>query len=376
MSAVCDENSVSWLEIDLGAIRHNFRELRRYVAPTVQTFAVVKADAYGHGAIPVARALLEEGAAALCVARVSEAAELRAASIGARILVFTPPLGCEARRFVELGCEPAVCAVEHVEALAAAARTSATTCNIHIKVDVGMGRLGVAPAHALEFLHAISRYRELRPVGVFSHLPCADMPRDDVTSKQIAAFRELRATIETSGFSGLTYHLANSAAVLDHPSAHFDAVRPGISLYGQLPSLEVRARPNLRPAMSLKTRIVFLKRVPSGTGLSYGHTFVTQRESIIATIALGYADGYPRHASNRTHMIVCGREVPQVGRVCMDFSLLDVTDVPEVSIGEEVLAFGTSGSLTLPAEKVAADFGTIGYELTTRVGRRLPRVYL
>lgn len=367
---------LSWIEVDLDAIRHNYRELRRRVASHVDIFAVVKADAYGHGAVPVAQVALQEGAAALCVARVEEAQELRQAGINDRIIVFAPPLGAQAALLVELECEGAVCAPEHVEALMAACRRLGRKSKVHVKVDVGMGRLGVPPEKALEFLRFVSQHTGLEVTGVFGHLPCADTPQESLTKSQIATFQSVRETILGAGFKNVTFHLANSAAILDYPEAHFDAVRPGISLYGQSPSLEVKARPDLLPAMSLKSRVIFLKQVPKGTGLSYGHTFVTQRESRIATIPLGYADGYPRHASNRTHMVIANQRVPQVGRVCMDFCLVDVTDLADVRIGDEVLAFGKSGNVVLPAEKVAQDIGTIGYELTTRIGQRLPRVYL
>jgi alanine racemase len=367
---------LSWVEVDLAAIRHNYRELRRYVAAGVATFGVVKADAYGHGAVEVARILVQEGAAALCVARVEEARELREAGIAHRLIVFAPPLEEQAPLLVALDCEAVVCAPRHVEALVAATRALGRPCRVHLKVDVGMGRLGVAPQRAVDFLLWLREQPGIELVGVMSHLPCADGPQRDLTREQIATFASLRKDVLGTGLTGLTFHLANSAAVLDYPEAHFDAVRPGISLYGQLPSLEVLARPALIPAMSMKSKVVFVKEVPAGVGLSYGHTFRTARPSVIATVPLGYADGYPRHASNCTQMAVRGRLAPQVGRVCMDLSLVDVTDVPGVSIGDEVLAFGRAGDLILRAEDVASAIGTIGYELTTRYGRRLPRIFL
>ncbi|MCX7625501.1 MAG: alanine racemase [Candidatus Sumerlaeaceae bacterium] len=367
---------LSWVEVDLDAIRHNYRQLRSRVSPSAEMFAVVKADAYGHGAVPVAQVVLQEGAAALCVARVEEARELRRAGIKDRIIVFAPPLPAQAATLVELDCEGTICAQEHVEAISQACRLAAKQLKVHVKVDVGMGRLGVRPDDALEFTRYVRRHAMIEIVGVFGHLPCADTHQETLTRNQISMFHRVRETLSNGGLRNVTFHLANSAAILDYPEAHFDAVRPGISLYGQLPSFEVKARPDLHPAMNLKSRVIFVKQVPAGTGLSYGHTFITQRESRIATVPLGYADGYPRHASNRTRMAIGGQLVPQVGRVCMDFCLLDVTDLPNVSIGEEVLAFGKSGNVLLPVEKVAQDIGTIGYELTTRIGHRLPRVYL
>ncbi len=372
-----DSDAIAWIEVNLGAIRHNFRILRARARAHVQTFGVIKADAYGHGALEVAKVLIEEGVDALCVARLEEAVELRRGGITHRLLVFAPPLDQQADSLLNLDAEAVVCAREHVDALVSASRRLARPCKVHVKVDVGMGRLGVRPQDAAEFIRSVKRFSEIQISGVMSHLPCADMPEArELTLKQIRTFVDIKKTLQEAQLGNFTYHMANSAALLDYPEAHFDAVRPGISLYGQYPSLEIGYKPDLRPAMSMKSRIVYLKDVPTGVGLSYGHTFTTVRPSRIATVALGYADGYPRHASNRTTMAVRGRLAPQVGRVCMDLCLLDVTDIPNVRIGDVVLAFGQHDSVTLRAEEVAAQIGTIGYELTTRYGRRLPRFFV
>jgi alanine racemase len=212
--------------------------------------------------------------------------------------------------------------------------------------------------------------------GVMCHLPCADMAPTEITLQQIAAFHAVRRDLRAAGLTVRYFHCANSAAILDYPDAHFDAVRPGISLYGQYPSSGIIHRVDLRPAMTLKTRVVYIKDVPAGTGLSYGHAFVTCRASRIATVPIGYADGYPRHASNVAVMMVRGAAARQVGRVCMDLTLLDVTDIGGVQIGDEVLVFGPSENGFLPADAVAAACGTIGYEITTRIGKRLPRFYV
>lgn len=377
MNGPRDIEPLAWIEVDLGAIRHNLRQLRKYAKEGTQLWGVVKADAYGHGAVEISRLLVEEGIERLCVARLEEARELRQAGLPCSILVFAPPLPSQAAGLIALDCECVVCSRETVEALVGAARRAGKRVGVHVKIDVGMGRLGLPPGEVLEFVRWLSLHPDLELRGVMSHLPCADTPRHDaLTRQQIATFAAVRTQLVAAGFSTALFHLANSAALLDYPDAHFDAVRPGIALYGQMPSLEIRGCPALRPAMTMKSRILFLKDVPRGTGLSYGHTYVTSRPSRIATIALGYADGYPRHASNRTEMLVRGRLVPQVGRVCMDLSLLDVTEIPEVTVGDEVVAFGHQGDVLLRPEVVAAQCGTIGYELTTRFGRRLPRVYV
>jgi alanine racemase len=370
-------SSLSWIEVDISAVRHNFREIRRLLVDShTRVFAVVKADAYGHGAKQAATALLDEGADTLCVARVEEAVELRAAGVDAPMLVFAPPLAAQAHLILEADCAVSVCDREHVEALASAARAVSRRVSVHVKVDTGMARLGVQPTDAVPLLRAIAGHPELEIQGIMTHFPCADMKPQKLTRRHIEVFEAVRREIASAGFVVPVCHAANSAATMDYPEAHFDAVRPGISLYGQYPSAEVACRIDLRPAMSMKTRIILLKNVPAGVGLSYGHSFVTRQPSRIATVPLGYADGYPRHASNRAMMIVRGRVVPVVGRVCMDLTLLDVTAVPGVAMGDEVLAFGTSGDHILPADAVAATIGTIGYEMTTRYGRRLPRFFL
>ena len=366
---------LSWVEVDIDSIRHNFRILKALTRQPTHVFAVVKADAYGHGDIPVARAMVREGADRLCVARVEEAVALRRGGIAAPLLVFAPPMESQARLAIGLEAAVTVCHGTHIEAVAAAARALDRQASVHIKVDIGMGRLGVAPQDALEFARAVARQPELRLDGVMSHFPCADTKPRVTTLQEISLFAGIRETLVSGGLSVPCYHCANSAALIDFPESHFDAVRPGISLYGQYPSSEMERRVPLVAAMSLKSTVVLVKDVPAGQGLSYGHAFVTRRPSRIATVPLGYADGYPRHASNLTRMLLRGQLAPLVGRVCMDLVLLDVTDIPGVGIGDGVTAFGTDGTRLLAADAIAAAAGTIGYEMTTRIGKRLPRFY-
>lgn len=377
MMPVLEKSSyLSWLEIDLEAIRHNYRFMRSRLKPGTELFAVIKADAYGHGAVPVGRAMEAEGAPVLCVARGEEALELRDGGLTAPILVLGPPLESQPRLFAGMNTAAVVSCREHIEFVAAAARTAGERLRVHLKVDVGMGRVGVRPESAVEFARTISSLPELELDGVMTHFPCADGEPRSLTEHQIRAFSEVCNQLAQSGYRPRWRHCANSAAILQFPEAHLDAARAGIVLYGINPSIDMpRHDDDLHPAMTLKSRIVLLKTVPPGTGLSYGHTFHTTRETVVATVPLGYADGYPRHASNSADMIVRGRCVPQVGRVCMDLLLLDVTDVPEVLLGDEVVAFGRAGQLTLRAEDVAARFGSIGYELTTRIGKRLQKFY-
>ncbi len=366
---------LTWLEVDVEAARHNYNVFRYLASATTRTFGVVKADAYGHGAVAVARALVEEQVPMLCVARVEEALELRAAGIPVPILVFAPPFAPQARIAAGLGCEMAVCAPDHIQAAAAAGRALKRRVRVHAKVDVGMGRLGVRPEEAVDFARTIAAIPELELAGVMSHFPCADMKPEAMTRQQVKVFADVRSDILAAGIGSPMFHCANSAAAMDYPESHFDAIRPGISLYGQYPSPDVRTKLPLRPAMTLKTRISFLKDVPEGRGISYGHTHLTRRPSRIATIPLGYADGLPRLASNTGRMMVRGKLAPIVGRVCMDLTMLDVTGVGDVAIGDEVLVFGRDSTGFLPVDAMATAIGTIGYEITTRIGRRLPRFH-
>ncbi|PKO16511.1 alanine racemase [candidate division BRC1 bacterium HGW-BRC1-1] len=364
---------LSWIEIDIEAIRHNFRIFRSLVPPTTAMFAVVKADAYGHGAIPVARALAQEGAEVLCVARVEEALELRGAGIATPLLVFAPPFGPQALAVAGQNIALTISSVEHLAAVSQAVAGTGADIPVHIKVDVGMGRLGIKPEDALTFAQVTTGRSGIILAGVMTHFPCADQGRGETTLQQLETFKEVRQAFHEAGIFPRYFHCANSAATLDFPESHLDAIRPGISLYGLMPSPDVIAQPDLRPAMAMRTRITLLKEVPTATPLSYGGTFVTKGPSRIATVPAGYADGYPRHASSRAVALLHGQRVPQVGRVCMDQILFDVTNVERVSVGDIITLFGEDEGNFLSAEELAVAGGTIGYEITTRIGKRLPR---
>lgn len=366
---------LSWVEVDLAAIRHNYRLVRNHVPPDIALFPVVKADAYGHGALHVVKELQKEGADRVCVARVEEALELRNAGIEIKILVFTPPLPPQAEVAARYGLEVVVCDPAHVKAIAAAVATTGGQSPVHIKTDVGMGRIGSAPGEVPAlFRQCIDAGLNVR--GIMSHFPCADAPDTAITESMAEIFHSVRRAIPADQAANLFFHVSNTAATLRFPDAYHNAVRSGISIYGQYPSYDMERILPLRPAMALKTRIVYVKEVAADTPISYCGTYRTPHPSRIATLALGYADGYPRHASNRTRFLVRGCLAPQVGRVCMDQLMIDVTNVPGASIGDEVLAFGRSQDGELLAEEVAAKFDSLGYELTSRIGKRLPRFYV
>jgi alanine racemase len=361
----------TWVEVDLAALRHNARQVRRLIGPRVKFLAVVKANAYGHGAVPCSRALLAAGADVLGVATVEEGAELRAAGLRAPIVVLGLAQPAEADEVVRLRLEATVTSWRQVAALNQSAARRGTTVGVHLKVDTGMGRIGLPPEAALAFLGRLGSAPRVRLAGVFTHFAHADGRDQQLLNWQLQRLFGVTRTLE----AGVLVHAANSAAVIGAPGSHASMVRPGLMLYGLYPAPALRRRVPLKPALSWKTRIIELKTVPPHTGLSYGHTFVTARTSRIATLPVGYADGFARALSNTGQVLVRGRRCPVVGRVCMDMCLVDVTRVPGAALGDEAVLIGTQGAAVLPVEDMAARLETITYELVCTIGSRVPRRY-
>ena len=360
-------------EIDLSAIRHNVKALKSLTRPGARFCAVVKADGYGHGAAQVAAEALSAGADFLAVAVLDEALILRAAGFTGPILIlgYTPPQ--QAHLVAENGLSQTIFNLQQAEALSQAAEALGLLAKVHLKVDTGMGRLGVPPGQAADFAVGADRCRNLLIEGVFTHFATADSRDKTYALKQFAAFKEALSAIEGRGISIPIRHAANSAALLDLPETHLDMVRAGIALYGLWPSEETGRPIELKPAMRFKTVIAQLKEVPAGTALSYGCTYVTPAPARIATLPVGYADGWTRRLSGRARVLVGGRSAPLVGRICMDQCLADVSAIEGLREGDEVLLFGGP---ELPAEEPAALLETINYEITCMVHKRVPRVYL
>jgi alanine racemase len=359
-------------EVSLQALRDNCRQAVALVPAGVAVLAVVKADGYGHGAAPAARAFLDGGATGLGVSMVSEGSELRRAGIEAPVVVLGGAFPGEETAAVAHDLAVAVWTLEGARALAAAARAAGRTAAIHLKVNTGMTRLGCEVEDVRAVAEALAGELHLRLDGVFSHFASADAVETVSARAQLARFAAAVEELAAAGIRPPHVHLANSAAVLAEPSAHFTMVRPGLMLYGYAPAPHLAARAQLRPAMRLRTRIAQVRPVPPGTPVGYGGTWTAARVSRLATLPLGYADGYLRAASNRGHMLVGGRRVPVAGRVCMDHVMLDVTDVPEPRAGDPVTVFGPS----LGADEVADWSDTIAYEVLTSIGKRVPRVYV
>lgn len=366
----------TFAEIDLDALRFNFEQVKRLTGSTKKILAVVKANAYGHGAITVARELEGLGVNFLGVALCQEGIELREAGITTPILVLSGFFKGEEAELLRHQLNPLIFNLEMAERLAHQAGSSKQEVRVHIKVDSGMGRVGVLPEEARDFFRKLKKLGGLKVEGVCSHFAEADKEEKDFTQEQQSRFNEVVSIAKKSGFDPLFTHLANSAAIMDFPSAHYNLVRPGIMLYGAYPSPIFRKKTELRPVMSLKTRILHLKKVPPNFSISYGRTFITKRESLIATLPIGYADGYSRSLSNKGEVLIKGQRCKIVGRVCMDLTLIDVTEIPGVKVGDEVVLLGRQGTEEITAEEIAEKIGTVSYEVFCSVGKRVPRVYI
>lgn len=360
--------------IDLHALGLNFREVLRR-AEGRKVLAVVKANAYGHGAVAVSRHLLMLGADMLGVATVEEGRELRHAGIEAPVLVMGPVHPGQAESIAACGLIPAVYSLQVAQALSVAAVKLKVRVPVHVKIDTGMGRIGIPPEVGPGFLRDLQALKGIEVQGLMTHFADADLRDKRFSSEQIDRFEKLLQALDAERMNIPFRHAANSAGVLDYRRALFTMVRPGLMLYGCNPLAEGAAQP-LHPVLSLKTRIAFLKKVQAGVPISYGRTFVTNRESLIATIPIGYADGYSRDLSNRGEVLVRGRRAPVVGRVCMDMCMIDVTEVPGVAQQDEVVLIGKQGSERISAEDVAARSGTIAYEVLCGIGSRVPRIYV
>lgn len=361
--------------IHLSALSHNLSQLRSRLPGSCGIIAIVKANAYGHGAVEIAKALMREKVSRLGVVSPAEGIALREAGLTADILVLGPLAEEQIRDVVSHRLTPVLGDGRLVPPLAAVAATSNRPVSLHVKVDTGMGRLGLCPSDLPAFLDAVRTYPSLRVEGIMTHLADADGETQDLTERQLTLFRQTLEPLEKRGVQIPCIHAANSAAVVRYPQSHFTMVRPGISLYGYHTLPASVAPPDLRPVLSLHTVVAHLRTVQPGEGVSYNHTFVAKRRSTIAVLPIGYADGYSRQLSNRGAVLIRGQRAPIVGLVCMDMTMIDVTDVPDVQIGDEVVLIGRQGQAALWADQVAEWADTIPYEVLCAIGPRVPRLY-
>ncbi|MFN2510140.1 MAG: alanine racemase [Pyrinomonadaceae bacterium] len=368
----------TWAAIDLDALASNFHAIRNHLNKGVKAIAVVKANAYGHGATECARRLAHEGADWFGVALPEEGIALRSSGITQPILCLAGFWEGQAAACIQNSLVPVVYRFDLIEALDAAAREAGIVADVHVKIDTGMGRLGVRFDEAAEFADALKRFENIRVDGLMTHFAAADDPTcEKLTEDQIKRFENVGSLFRAQGFTPRYQHSANSAGIFSHPEALGNMVRPGGVLYGLWrdilpPSTEDN---ELQPVMSVHSRIMLLKSVPQGETIGYGCTFEASRKSLVATVPIGYDDGYLRGLSNRSHVIVRGTYAPVVGRVSMDLTILDVTNVEDVEIGDTVTLLGRVGDLEIPAEELARIAGTLSYEVTCGIGERVPRVH-
>jgi alanine racemase len=367
----------TWLEIDLGAIGGNVRAVKAIVGPEVAVMATLKADAYGHGALKVARTALRNGATWLGVATVSEAIPLRTAGITAPLLVYgyVPPW--QARDVARHDLRATVYATETAQALARAAAALATTVRVHVKIDSGMGRLGLRAEDIpgiLTFMRELQTLPGIAVEGIYTHFATADEADLSHTQEQLARFQAVLTALAQEGLRPPLTHAANSAATLVLPAARFDLVRPGIMLYGLAPSEEVALPPGFRPALTFKTQIAQVKVIPAGEGISYGRTYITTEPERVAVLPVGYADGFRRGPANWGEVLLHGQRAPIRGRVCMDQTIVSVQHIPQARAGDEVVLLGAQGNDRITAEEVALRLGTSNYEVVSALLARVPRV--
>jgi alanine racemase len=361
-------------EVDLGALEFNYRQIQKRIPKGVKLLAVVKADAYGHGAIPVSLKLEKLRVDYLGVAIPEEGVELRRGGVRAPILVLGGIFGGEVDQIFRFRLTPVLFRKDSLRLLSREAERRRRKVKVHLKVDTGMGRLGVPLNLWPDFLKEVKRLSKIEIEGLLSHFSMMDEEKG-FTQNQWRAFQRAVTIAQEIGISYQYLHMASSAALTTFPGYSGNLVRPGIMLYGSYPSPTFQNLISLKPVMTLKTRVHFLKSVPPKTRISYGGTFTTERESLIATLPIGYADGYSRLLSNCGEVLIHGKRAPIVGKVCMDFIMADVTDIPHVAVGDEVILMGRQGKEQITAEEIAEKINSISYEVLCLIGKRVPRVY-
>jgi alanine racemase len=387
MSSLSDQNTETaqrptWAEIDLNHLAANFNQVKNRVGSVARVMAVVKANAYGHGAVQCARRLVKEGAEWFGVATPEEGIELRTDGVGQPVLVLGGFWNGQAPLCIQQRLTPVIYRLDMLAAMDQAARDAGVVVDVHVKIDTGMGRLGVRPDQLSEFLNGVKNFSNVRIDGLLTHFAAADdMACQPLTTDQIKRFYDGVAMFRDQGIQPAHLHLANSAGIYAHKESWGNMVRPGGVLYGLWRDVlpETISDPDLGHVMSVHTRISLLKRVPAGETIGYGCTFEASRDSIIATLPIGYHDGYMRGLSNRANVIVRGTYAPVVGRVSMDLTLIDVTNVPDAALNDRVTLIGTdpeNPELSITAEDHARIAGTLSYEVTCGIGQRVPRIYV
>ncbi len=368
----------TWVEINLDAIVNNVKNIKKLIGEKKELMAVVKGNAYGHDILEVSSVVLNNGATRLAVARLEEGIFLRKAGITVPILILGLTLKQQAELLVSYNITPTVCEYEMIEKLSESAFKEGKIVKVHLKVDTGMGRIGIFPNHVLNFIKKLKVLKNVQIEGIFTHFSVADENDKTYTEKQFRKFMEVLTVLEKEGIRIPAKHVGNSATLLDLPHMWLDLVRPGISVYGLYPSREVQKTVKLIPAHSFKTRIVFLKELSTGKSIGYGRTYTTKKKrTVVASLPVGYADGYNRLLSNQGEVLVRGRRFPVIGRVCMDQTMIDVTNLPQVEIGDEVVLWGRQGQEEITVEEIADKIVTINYEIVHMPDKkRVPKLFI
>ena len=372
----------AWVEIDLSALDHNIKTIKNHLGDNTEMIGVIKADAYGHSAVECAAVLEANGIERFAVATLDEAIELVEEGFDQEIIILSlSPMLC-ADTLIEYGLTAVIGSIEAAEAISQAAVEAGRKAKVLFAVDTGMGRIGYRTMTDEEIAEACDAYQQIDALdgveisGVITHFSTADEEDREYTEAQIERYNNFCAAMEKAGVKPYRV-VANSAAIMVHPDAHFEAARPGIIMYGCYPSNYLYGKElDLKPVMSVKANIVNIKTVPAGTSVSYGRKFTSEKDTVIATLSLGYADGYKRGLSGKVSVLVDGYRVPVIGNICMDQCMIDVTSVPGVKLGDEVVIMGASGDDTVTADELANLMGTINYEITCGFGQRLPKLFV
>ncbi|MEA1939723.1 MAG: alanine racemase [Candidatus Caldatribacteriota bacterium] len=368
----------TWVEINLDSIAQNTKNIKKLIGKKIELMAITKGNAYGHDISEVAQIFLENGASKLAVARAEEGIFLRKTGINVPILVLGLTLEAQAELLLLYDITPSVCEIKFIKKISKLAIKMNKLAKVHLKVDTGMGRIGVLPQDVLNFIKRVISIGNIEIEGIFTHFSVADEEDKAFTENQFNKFIEIINILKKEKIKIPLKHTSNSAALLDLPNMWMDMVRPGICLYGLYPSEEVKKTIRLIPAQEFKTRIVFIKELPAEKSISYGRTYTTFKEkTVIATLPVGYADGYSRLLSNKGEVLLRGKRVPIIGRICMDQCMIDVTNIPQVKIGDEVVLWGKQGDEKITVEEIAKKIGTINYEVVHMPDKaRVPKLFI
>ncbi|MFI5268759.1 MAG: alanine racemase, partial [Chloroflexota bacterium] len=369
-----EEQPLTWAEVDVAAIAHNVREVKRWLGPDIHLLPIVKANAYGHGAVEVARAVLKAGADALGVARVEEGVQLRIARVYAPIVIMGHTPIWDAEEVVAHALTPTVNSLELAEELSHIAERRMVSLPVQIKVDTGLIRYGSLPEEAIELAAAVHQVPNLNLEGIYTHFACGEDEDPDYTREQLDRFQEVVRTLRERGVEFRFQH-AGHVTNVGMPDLQLNMVRIGLAVYGLSPAPNMAAEMELRPAMSLKSRLIRITSIPAGQSVGYGRTFVSSREARIGTVPIGYGDGLDWRLQNKGSALVHGRRVPIVGRISMDNITVDLTEVPEAALGDEVVLLGCQSGARITAEELAALSGTISYDIPCSITARVPRLY-